>query len=283
MTGPWEIVWDGTRLCETFGLFVEWDTVTIDPPAPKLSVVSIPGGVDLDLTDALTGHAAFENRRVSLSLVYDGYAGDRDCREVALDLTNLLHGRRAAFSLSIDPGFTYEGRATVASVEYLGGNCCRIAVEIDASPWKLRERHVLEVYADGGVSVTCPSGRRPVHPLVKAEVPVVVEWEGTSVTVPAGAAYRLVGVTFSQGDNRLWLSTLRLRAARWSDLSGSAWADLASSAWGNVQVRAESALWSDLSGGTWADLASRSWSAVADGGAPDVGGLVTIEWEESYL
>lgn len=277
-----EVTWGGTPLCETYGLFIEYGSVSCPPPSPKLSIVSIPGGVDLDLTDALTGHAAYEMRKVAFALYYAGRGG-APRQEVADAVVNLLHGAEADFSLSWDPGFTYHGRASVTSVELVGKRACRISVEITASPWKLRERHVLEVYADGGVSVTCPSGRRPVHPLVRAEVPVVVEWEGASVTVPAGAAYRLVGVTFSQGDNRLWLSTLRLRAARWSDLSGSAWADLASSAWGNVQVRAESALWSDLSGGTWADLSSRSWSAVADGGAPDVGGLVTVEWEESYL
>lgn len=276
-----DLEWGGVSLRDEFGMRLS--SFSCDPPSPKTVSVSIPGGVDLDLTDALTGHAAFENRRMTLEFFYDGRGRAETWQEAANRLTNALSGIESDFALGWDPGYTYHGRASVTSVEHAPQFYATVTVEITASPWKLRERHVLEVYANGGVSVTCPSGRRPVHPLVRADVPVVVEWEGTSVTVPAGAAYRLVGVTFGQGDNRLWLSTLRLRAARWSDLSGSTWADLSSSTWGNVQVRADSALWSDLSDDTWADLASHSWSAVADGGAPDVGGLVTIEWEESYL
>ena len=277
-----DLEWGGVSLRDEFGMRLS--SFSCDPPSPKTVSVSIPGGVDLDLTDALTGHAAFENRRMTLEFFYDGRGRSETWQDAVNRLTNAISGVESDFTLGWDPGYTYHGRASVTSVEHSPQFYATVAVEITASPWKLRELHALEVYASGGVSVTCRSGRRPVHPIVRSDVPVSVEWEGQSLTVPAGSGYRLVGVTFRQGDNRLWLSALRLGVARWSDLSGETWAGLGSATWGNVRVASDSAVWSDLSGETWASLAGRSWAYVAGemAGEPE-GGSVRIEWEESYL
>ena len=255
-----EVTWDGVPLCETYGVFVEGGRVEAPPPAPKLSVVSIPGGDDIDLTEALTGHAAYEDRKVSFSLVFDGTAGDREWQDASLGLVSLLHGRRARFSLSGDPGFSYEGRATVSSVEALPENCGRVSVEITASPWKLREVHTVTVDAVGGVRLSCASGRRPVHPAIVCSYPVTVNWRGTEFVVPAGDAYRLADVVFEQGKNELWLSIHSYETATWADVAGRKWSDLAGTPWSRV---------------------------VVQGGevGPDFpgSGLVTLQWEESYL
>ena len=252
-----EVTWGDTPLCETFGLFVEYGSVSCPPPSPKLSIVSIPGGVDLDLTDALTGHAAYENRTVAFTLFYDG-RGKRTWQEVANDVTNLLHGAESDFELSWDPGYTYHGRASVTGVEYLAPRSCRIGVQITASPWKLRQLHTEVVSAYGGVTVTCESGRRPVHPLISCDYPVTVNWRGLSFVVPSGQTYRMADVTFEQGENEIWLRTTAIETATWADLADATWDKLGGTEWGRVTV-------------------------ATDDDPPHASASVTLQWEESYL
>lgn len=252
-----DVTWGGTPLCEAFGLFVEYGSVSCPPPSPKLSIVSIPGGVDLDLTDALTGHAAYELRTVSFTLFYDG-RGERTWQEVANDVTNLLHGAESDFSLSWDEGYTYHGRASVTGVEYLAPRSCRIAVQINASPWKLKQLHTEVVSAYGGVTVTCESGRRPVHPLISCDYPVTVNWRGLSFVVPSGQTYRMADVTFTQGENTIWLRTTAIETATWADLADATWDKLGGTEWGRVTV-------------------------ATDDDPPHASASVTLQWEESYL
>ena len=255
-----EVTWGDTPLCATYGLFVEYGSLSCPPPEPKLSIVSIPGGVDLDLTDAITGHAAYEMRTVAFTLYYDG-RGERTWQQVANDVTNLIHGADEDFELSWDPGYTYHGRASVTGVEFVAPASCRIRVEITAEPWKLRELHTTTVSAVGGVMVTCESGTRPVHPLISCDYPVTVNWRGSQFTVPAGQTYRLPLVTFGPGENELWLSVYSYRTARWSDVAGSTWDDVAGIRWASIVVQ----------------------DGEADPGEFPGNGSVTLQWEESYL
>ena len=259
MTAPLDLIWDGTSLRESYGLRVA--DFECPPPSPKLSIVSIPGGEDIDLTDALTGNAAFENRTIRIDFLYDGRPdGARDWQEVASEVTSLISGRKADFALSWDPGYTYNGRATVTDVKFVPRVSCQISVEITASPWKLREVHTVTVDAVGGARLSCASGRRPVHPAIVCSYPVTVNWRGTEFVVPAGDAYRLADVVFEQGKNELWLSIHSYQTATWADVSGRKWSDLAGTPWSRV---------------------------VVQGGevGPDFpgNGLVTLQWEESYL
>lgn len=253
-----DVTWGGTPLCETYGLVIEYGSVSCPPPSPKLSIVSIPGGVDLDLTDALTGHAAYELRTVAFTLFCDG-RGEGTWQEVANKVTNLLHGAESDFELSWDPGYTYHGRASVTGVEYLAPRSCRVTVEIDAEPWKLREAHTTTVSAVGGVTVHCQGGRRPVHPLITCAYPVTVNFDGRSFVVPAGGPYRMVDVVLAEGDNEIWMSVYQSRPASWSDV-----ADMT---------------WEDLSGTMWADVSVPD----GDGDGFDGDGTVTLEWTEEYL
>lgn len=251
-----DITWDGKPLCETYGLTLE--SYEEEPPEPKTSVVSIPGGVDLDLTDALTGHAAFSDRKCKATLFCPGTG--TGLTSLASEVTNLIHGRRAKFSLSWEPGYTYEGRAAVTSLESMPYGGTRLEVEIDASPWRLKQLHTDTFSASGGVRRTCVSGRRPVHPLISCNWPVTVSFEGKEFTVPADQTYRMVDVTFSQGENEIWLSTYSYRTATWADVSGSTWADLSGTPWSRVVVGEE-----DQGQGVPGDAS------------------VTLQWEESYL
>lgn len=260
MSAAFDVNWGGVDLCDEFGLFIEYGSISCDPPSPKLSVVSVPGGTDIDLTDALTGHAAYEMRKVGFTLYCDGRRG-RAWQDVSRDVVSLMHGAESDFTLSWDPGYTYHGRASVKSVTFLPRSSCRIAVEITANPWKLREVHTETVDAVGGAALTCVSGLRPVHPLVKSDYPVVVEWEGASITVPAGETYRVTGITFGPGENELWLSVSRYRTASWADVASRTWNDVSHIRWAGIVVEDGEAGPADFPGS----------------------GLVTVSWEEAYL
>lgn len=258
MTSPFDLVWGDVSLRNKYGLRVaDFDC---PPPEPKLSIVSIPGGVDLDLTDALTGSASFENRDVSITFFYDGRkTGSPSWSEVASDVANLLSGVESDFTLSWDPGFTYHGRAQVTKVEYIPQFSCRITVEITASPWRLKQLHTTTVSAVGGVTVNCQGGRRPVHPLVTCAYPVTVNFGGQSFVVPAGGPYRMVDVVLTEGDNEIWMSVYQSRPASWSDVAGMTWEDLSGTRWADVSV------------------------PDGDGDGFDGDGTVTLEWTEEYL
>ena len=258
MTPSFEVTWGETSLCETYGLFVESFDET--PPAPKTYVVDVPGGQDIDLTESITGHTAYSNRKLTVSLYYDGRSGD-GWASVANDLKALLHGRRSEFALSWDPGYTYTGRAAVTAIQYLPRRSCRVVVEIDAEPWKLREVHTTTVSAVGGVMVTCESGTRPVHPLITCSYPVTVDWEGTEFVVPAGDTYRMADVVFGPGENKVWLNVYHFRTATWADVEGQTWASVAGIPWARIVV---------ADGETGADEFEGD-------------GSVTLRWEESYL
>ena len=254
---PFEVTWGETPLLETYGLEIESFEET--PPAPKTYVVDVPGGQDIDLTEALTGHTAYSNRRLTLSLLY--WWGERGFMEVATDLKTLLHGMRSEFTLSWDPGYTYTGRASVTALEFIPRNRFRMTVEIDAEPWKLREVHTTTVSAVGGVIVHCQGGRRPVHPLITCNYPVTVDFEGAEFTVPAGQTYRMADVTLTEGDNAIWLNIYHFRTATWADVSGQTWASVAGTPWARIVV---------ADGETGAD------EFTGDGS-------VTLQWREEYL
>lgn len=248
-----ELTWGETPVCATYGALVE--SAECPPPAPKTTYVSIPGGVDLDLTDALTGHAAYENRTVTITL----FLTDRDEAHKAL---NLLHGAESDFELSWDPGYTYHGRASVTGSTEWPGQGVRLVVQITANPWKLREAHRETVSALGYAELDATCGTRPVHPVISCEYPVVVTLRGQSVTVPAGERYRVVGLTLLPGANELLLQMFSYEQARWSDVSHLTWEQLSGRRWGDLWVTDE--------------------PVTPEGGLPGSPD-VTVEWEEYYL
>lgn len=252
MMEPLEVTWGDTPLCETFGLRVESFEET--PPEPKTHVVEIPGGQDIDLTEALTGHVAYSNRTLTVTFLY--LWGRRPFAEVAGDVKALLHGLRSEYRLSWEPGYTFTGRARVSAVELLTYEDMRLTVEVDAEPYKLKELHTVTVDAVNGTVIECRSGTRPVRPTVRADSPVTIEYEGTSTTVPAGT-WTLRDVVFHEGENRLYVLIWQSELATWADLADVTWASLSGSTWSSLTVETEP----DFSGNA----------------------QVTVQWREEYL
>lgn len=251
-----EFWWGDVPVCAECGLAVTGYSET--PPAPKVIKVEVPGGCDIDLTDALTGHAAYSDRVCTVKLVALPRAGGFAATRTRL--RSLLHGKRSEFRFSWDLGYTYVGRASVTSDEWHAvPDSGELEVKITASPWKSAGTRTKTVSAVGGAMVTCRSGARPVHPLITCAYPTTVVFGGAQFTVPAGSTYRMNDVVFTEGDNEIWLNIHEWVTATWADLSANKWSDLSAVPWAHVLV---------------------------DGGADDDfagDGSVTLQWEEEYL
>ena len=228
-------------------------------PKPKFSYISVPGrSGDIDLTEALTGDAAYESRSQSFVFyMLDSEDPDGDITKVL----SLLHGRKHTYVLGIDPDYTYTGRFTVATPTLEAPGVIKFEICSTADPYKLKEVHTTTVSAVGGVTVHCQGGRRPVHPLISCNYPVTVNWQGREFVVPSGQTYRMADVVFTEGDNAIWLNIYSFRTATWADVAGQTWASVAGTPWAKIVV---------ADGETGADKFTGD-------------GSVTLQWEESYL
>ena len=245
-------------LYKDYGLIMS-NEFDLGVPSPKTNYVSIPGrSGDIDLTEALTGDAAYESRSQSFVFyMLDSEDPDGDITKVL----SLLHGRKHTYVLGIDPDYTYTGRFIVATPTLEAPGVIKFKVSSTADPYKLKQVRTTTVSAVGGVMVTCQSGRRPVHPLIKCDYPVTVNYEGAEFTVPAGDTYRMNDVLFHEGENKIWLNIYSYRTATWADVSGQTWASVAGIPWAHIVV---------ADGETGVDEFEGN-------------GSVTLQWREEYL
>lgn len=211
------LIIDGVDITQEYGL-VLLDGYTLSPPAPKIYTVDITGGDGvIDLSEALTGDIAFENRSQSFELV----AINVDKREeLKTKFLNRFHGRSFDYKITMDPGYTYHGRFTVSEhthASYTEGIVVVFKIDVDAEPYKLK-KHVNEVLeCIGGKWFQFESGRKKVHPIITCKYPVHVAWNGYSFDVSPGT-HRLYGVTFSEGINDIYFDSWRIKASTWSDI-----------------------------------------------------------------
>ena len=133
------IVVDGTDLAERFGPISHFAETL---PEPKVIKVSIPAGLDLDITDSL-GRVGYHDgeHRFDVWLLCETEAERVDLeREIVL----LLHGKRLEYSLSWDEGYTYTGRFAL-SFDHPSMGATRVGVTVDRSPWKTHTREYVEL------------------------------------------------------------------------------------------------------------------------------------------
>ena len=82
----------------------------IDPSKVKETRISIPAADgSIDLTEALTGAVAYEDREMTFSFVKIG----GDFIAVFSDIQNKLHGKKMRITLDADPDYYYTGRVFV--------------------------------------------------------------------------------------------------------------------------------------------------------------------------
>lgn len=286
---PFTLIVGGVDVFTTFGLILA-DGYTLEPPEPKVYTVDIPGADgQIDLTEALTGHTAYNNRTLTFPL-YVAYPQNFEQTKTAV--SNFLHGRAYDFKLTFDPEYTYHGRFTVteyASQKDIG----QITIEVDCDPYKSKGTQIYKLNAAGGKMFRFQSGRRPVRPVVETSATITVSWQGNEITVPAGT-YRLNDVLFTEGQNELYINSLRLYDTIWSQLgeggeNAMTWEEASKYRWDelariNLSEGDVPQSWSDLYGKTWEELSSKRWMDLdwrpGDGDVVAQDVYLTYEWED---
>lgn len=264
------------------------DGYELDPPEPKTYTVDVPGGNGvIDLTEALTGDVAYKNRH----MVFDFICVFPDnFEEVKTAVSNFMHGRAFDFTLSWDPGYTYHGRFTVSAYSHTsvsGGKIGDIKVEVDANPYKLKERGVYRLNATGGHTFRLLSGRRPVRPVIECSEPCTVAWAGEEEIVPAGT-YRLNDVLFREGLNEIYINSRHVWFVTWDDLAGAhTWDSLAATTWDHAQllggdVTDAPRCWDDAGGLTWESVSEKTWLQMNFGRQelPECDVYLKYDWED---
>ena len=262
------IIVGGVDISERFNIALI-DGYELSPPDVKTYTVDIPGGNGvIDLTEALTGDVAYEQREQSFEFkcIYP-----ESFERVKTQLSDFLHGRSFDYQLSFDPGYTYHGRFKVNTYShegYVGGIVGDINITVTADPYKLKEHCAYRLNATGGRLYRFESGRRPVHPTIECESVCFVTWDGETITVPAGT-YRLNDVVFREGFNELYVNTCKLFTEHWTDVANGGadamtWAEAHAMTWDDLQRLGLA----DAAGvpQAWSDIALDTWASHAEGG-----------------
>lgn len=284
------LIVNGTDITETYGL-VLLDGYTLSPPSPKTYTVDIPGGNGvIDLTEALTGDVAYENRKQSFDFaIIDPSMGFETAKT---KISNFLHGRAFDYTMTMDPGYTYHGRFTVSSYShevYANGFVGTIKVDIDANPYKRKEQPAYRLNATGGKLFRFESGRRPVHPVIECSQPCFVTWKDIEYTVPAGT-HRLNDVTFTEGFNEIYINSYKIWYVTWNSFADGTrtWDDAKALRWDEIQkingdLKDTPMSWNDLYATRWSELSETKYEQLDYGKQEDLPESIVYlkyDWED---
>lgn len=280
----------GIDITAKYGLILA-DGYTLNPPAPKTYTVDIPNGDGcIDLTDALTGDVAYENRQQSFTFYLIDTPNFENSKT---EISNYLHGKDFDYTMTMDPGYVYHGRFSVSSYThgaYSSGILGTLQIDIDAEPFKKKSTQTYSLNALGGKMYTFQCGRKSVRPIIECSSVVKVGQNGSAlVTVPAGT-YCLNTVIFKEGNNELYLNSGSLQEKTWSDIkSQKTWSEYASSNTYWFELQKDSGedgsvlqAWKDISAKRFSEITTKKWSDLnyRTETADDRDVYISYEWKD---
>lgn len=259
----------GVDLTERYHLILA-DGWSISTPETKTYTVDIPGGDGvIDLTDALSGDASYENREATFVL-YDIYP-DEPWEKIKTEVSNFLHGRAFDFQITMDPGYTYHGRFSVKEYSYAMyplGVLGAVQLEVDCDPYKWKDAQTYSLNPVGGKEYQFMSGRKAVHPIIECEGNIFVNDGNGEFQVPAGT-HSLADVVFRMGSNSLYICSYRFKRVTWSEIGEDGrfemtWEQAKAMRYDEVnQLGLEEGVaprsWSDMETNRWEDYSDRRW------------------------
>lgn len=261
------LIVNGVDLTTDFKMVLA-DGYSLEPPEPKTYVVDIPGGNGkLDLTESLMGDTAYNNRKQEFTF----YIIDvKEFEKVKTRISNFLHGRKFDYQMTMDPGYTYNGRFSISSYIHDGnysiGKVGVIRISIDANPFKLKPEQVYKIDAVGGKTVYLESGRMRVRPVVETDGLVKVIYNHKLITLQQGT-WTLNDLLLTEGMNEVYFNSYDIRNLKWGDLRNNTvtWEGFKAKRlyeWykSNGDGTYVSKTWEEFSGLTWSSVSSKTWS-----------------------
>lgn len=171
---------------------------TISAPKPKTAMIDIPGGDGvLDYTEYF-GEVRYENR--SIELEFATLRPKEDFLSLFSAIQERLHGKVVKIKFSEDLGFYYKGRITVDKWKS-NGRIGKIAMEIDAEPFKYRENVTgITRIITTATYIVCNNLHKAVVPKITLTGSATIEYGNYTTTRDAGT-FTDEELTFVKGEN----------------------------------------------------------------------------------
>lgn len=256
----------GVDLSEKFKMVLA-DGYTLSPPQPKTYIVDIPGSNGkLDLTEALLGDVAYDNR--SQEFIFYVIKAE-DFERIKTEITTFLHGKAFDYKITMDPEYTYHGRFTIDSYEHgvydIGKVGC-IKVIIDADPFKYKEPKVYRISGVGGNIYNFPCGRKSVMPTIDASGRLRIIYNRKQIILYQGS-WCVNDLLFTSGSNEVYFNSYDVRVLTWENIksNGVTWKKFKSMRifeWykSNGSSNTVVKTWRNLSTNYWDDLKTTTWA-----------------------
>lgn len=256
---------NGVDLSERFKM-VLLDGYTLAPPSAKTYTVDIPcGNGVVDLTESLIGDITYNNREQSFEFAV---VGATNFEEIKTQILNFLHGRSYDYTLTMDPGYTYNGRFDVGSFTksvYSIGPVMKFKVKITAKPFKYKDPIDATYNAMGGNIIYLESGRESVRPQFISQGFLKIIKDGKIYQIPKGS-WNVNEIILKNGSNKIYLSSYDIRNLRWKELISN---NVTFGEFGtkplyswyktNGNVNSINDTWGDAEAKTWNDVKDISW------------------------
>lgn len=182
--------------------------VEVSPAAPKTNYVNIPGADgSLDLSEAL-GEVKFSDRAIKLTFTMNpGDLSEAAWEAKKTQVSNRINGLACKITLDKDPGYYWQGRATVD--EYQSAKRLRqFVVSAVVRPYKLKKEVtvVSTAISSTGKAVTLKNSRRPVFPTVSCTNDNTKVIFGGSTFIFGKGDHKDLGIRLKDGYNQVTVS-----------------------------------------------------------------------------
>lgn len=197
---------------DKYHTLLDWGLVltnkSIPEPEPKTNYIQLDGvSGSLDLTEALTGEVAYNDRTVSAT--FSASCGTYQEREaVRRRIAAAIHGRKVQIIEPDDPEHYFLGRVTVKDGTR-HASYSTFTLEAVCEPWRYalaESTRRVEVTAGNPQDVVIENtGVKTLCPDIQVEGAVTLTFEGGTVDLATGA-YKVADIKLRQGDNVVGVS-----------------------------------------------------------------------------
>lgn len=192
--------------------WLDWQLIltakSITPPEPKTYYVDIDGrSGSLDLSEALTGEVAYQDRTISASFWTDvGTYADRSV--LIRDIVNALHGKKIKIIEPDDPAHYFLGRVSITDTSN-ALPYATIDLEATCEPWRYRiddtVRRVDVTDNESTEVIISNTGTKTLCPEINVVGNITLQYNSSDISLTEGS-YKIRDIRLKTGSNLIGVS-----------------------------------------------------------------------------